>query len=292
MADAAEVIEKIAGACGSSAMVVLIQYAGMAVLEAHGPETVRQNIAAGRHVTGLAFSEFGSRSHFWAPGSTAQVHGDDVRLDARTSWVTSAGEADSYVWSSRPLGEGAMTLWLVPADSAGLAAGSAQLGEDGAGLDITLGTALPTSLVLSAAFSLGLTEAMGAEAAAHLGGTRLQHLDQTLAEQPVSRAAFARLRIRTDEARAVLADTLAALAAGRKDATLRVLQVKAVASEAASEVADGVMRVCGGAAFGKELGVERRFRDSLAARVMASTTDALHDLVGSTALGVLLFGDA
>ncbi len=35
---------------------------------------------------------------------------------------------------------------------------------------------------------------------------------------------------------------------------LRVLQVKAVAGEAAAEVADGVMRVCGGAAFRRELG--------------------------------------
>ena len=69
---------------------------------------------------------------------------------------------------------------------------------------------------------------------------------------------------------------------------LRVLQVKAVAGEAAAEVADGVMRVCGGAAFRKELGVERRFRDALAARVMAPTTDALRDFVGRAALGLPL----
>ena len=35
--------------------------------------------------------------------STATAAGDGVRLDAPKSWVTSAGEADSYVWSSRPL---------------------------------------------------------------------------------------------------------------------------------------------------------------------------------------------
>ena len=70
---------------------------------------------------------------------------------------------------------------------------------------------------------------------------------------------------------------------------LRVLQVKAVAGEAAAEVADGVMRVCGGAAFRRELGVERRFRDALAARVMAPTTDALRDFVGRAALGLPLF---
>ena len=50
------------------------------------------------------------------------------------------------------------------------------------------------------------------------------------------------------------------------------------------------MRLCGGAAFRKELGIERRFRDALAARVMAPTTDALHDFVGRATLGLPLFG--
>jgi alkylation response protein AidB-like acyl-CoA dehydrogenase len=98
--------------------------------------------------------------------------------------------------------------------------------------------------------------------------------------------------MRTDTTRTFLQDTLTALGTGRRDATLRVLQVKAVAAEAASEVADGVLRLCGGAAFRKELGVERRFRDSLAARVMAPTTDALQDFVGRVCLGLPLFDGA
>ena len=46
------------------------------------------------------------------------------------------------------------------------------------------------------------------------------------------------------------------------------------------------MKVCGGAAFRKELGVERRFRDARAARVMAPTTDALLDFVGRAINGM------
>lgn len=118
----------------------------------------------------------------------------------------------------------------------------------------------------------------------HLTATRPAHLGRSLAEQPIPRAAYARLRTRTDEARAFLTGTLTALAEERPDAMLRVLQVKAVAAEAASEVADGVMRLCGGSAFRKELGVERRFRDALAARVMAPTTEALHDFVARASL--------
>ena len=318
LADAAEVVEQLAAACGSTAMVVLMHYAAVAVLEVYGPREVREAIARGRHVSSLAFSETGSRSHFWAPMSTATPAGNGVRLDARKSWITSAGEADSYVWSSRPLrADGAMTLWLVPSDTPGLAtagpfdgmglrgnaskpvtaegavvAADAMLGADGAGLDIALSVVLPTFLVGNAAFSVGLMEALLGGAAEHLSRTRLEHLGQTLAQQPASRTEFARLRTRADEARAFLADTLRALNDERPDAVLRVLQVKAVASEAASEVADGVMRLCGGAAFRKELAVERSFRDALAARVMAPTTAALRDFAGRATLGLPLFDQA
>jgi len=311
---AAEVIEKLAGNCGSTAMVLLMHYSAVAVLEANGGEDIRRAIASDQHLSTLAFSEAGSRSHFWAPLSTARGENGDVRLDAQKSWITSASEADSYVWSSRPIeGDGPMTLWLVPSDSAGLApagpfdglglrgngsvpvAGTgvhvsrdAMLGADGAGLDIALTQVLPWFLVLNASFSLGLMEALVAMAASHLTGTKLAHLDQVLADQPVQRAQYAQLRIRTDTCRAFIQDTLNAIENGRSDATLRVLEVKAVASEAASEVADGVMRLCGGSAFRKELGAERLFRDSLAARVMAPTTEALRDFVGRATLGMPL----
>jgi alkylation response protein AidB-like acyl-CoA dehydrogenase len=311
IADVAAIVEQLAAACSSTAMVVLMHFSAVAVLEAHGPRDVRQAVAAGRHLSTLAFSEAGSRSHFWAPAGSAVPDGDGVRLDARKSWITSAGEADSYVWSSRPLaGDGPMTLWLVPSTAPGLSEpgafdglglrgnasrpitadgvvvpADAVLGADGAGLDIALSLVLPTFLVGNAAFSVGLTQALVDEAAAHLTRTRLEHLGQSLAEQPTTRAQYAALLTRAAEARAFLADTLAALGTGRPDAMLRVLQVKAVAGEAAAEVADGVMRVCGGAAFRRELGVERRFRDALAARVMAPTTDALWDFVGRAALG-------
>jgi len=314
---AAAVIERLGSACGSTAMVVLMHYAAVPVIEAHGPRDVREAIGSGRHLTTLAFSEVGSRSHFWAPMSTAKEVDGHVRLDAQKSWVTSAGQSDSYVWSSRPLtGDAGMTLWLVPARTAGLSqtgsfdglglrgngstpmaasdlhvSQSAMLGQDGAGLDVALTLVLPNFLVLNAAFSLGLMEATATETAAHLTGTRLAHLDQTLAQQQTVRLDFARLRGQVDQTRAFLEDTLNALESGRPDAMLRVLEVKAAASEAALQVTDLAMKLCGGAAFRKELGIERRFRDARAARVMAPTTDALLDFVGRATLGLPLLED-
>jgi len=313
----AAVVTGLAQACSSTAMVVLMHYAAAAAIEALGPEDVRRAIASGEHLTTLAFSEVGSRSHFWAPLSSATPNGDDITLDAAKSWVTSAGEADSYVWSSRPVaGDGPMTLWLVPSDTPGVSiAGdfdglglrgngsrpvrgegavipaANRLGDDGAGLDLSLSVILPWFLIGSAAFSVGLMRAVTAETTAHVTGTQLEHLGKSLAQQPGPRLDLARMQITTDAADALVGDCLNAVEHGREDATLRVLEVKAAAGEASIDVTDLAMKVCGGAAFRRELGVERRFRDSRAARVMAPTTEALQDFIGRALTGLPLLGE-
>jgi alkylation response protein AidB-like acyl-CoA dehydrogenase len=91
---AAAVVAGLAQACGSTAMVVLMHYSATAAIEVLGAEDVRRAIAAGDHLTTLAFSEVGSRSHFWAPVSHATQNGSGIKLQAEKSFVTSAGHAD------------------------------------------------------------------------------------------------------------------------------------------------------------------------------------------------------
>ena len=313
---ATTVVERLASTCASTAMVVCMHYAATAVIEAHGPAGIREAIARCEHLTTLAFSEQGSRSHFWAPTSTATQAEGRVRLDARKSWVTSAGQAHSYVWSSRPLAaEGQSSIWLVPAESEGLHIPSQfdglglrgnhsspitsegatvpaenMLGADGEGFNVMMGIVLPYFQLMSAGFSVGTMEAATTKAAGHAAGTNLEHLGQSLADFPTVRAYLARMRIKTDMCRALLLDALAALEGGREDTMLRVLEVKAAAGEASTEVTDLAMRVCGGAAFRKEVGVERHFRDARAATVMAPTIDVLYDFIGKAVCGIPLFG--
>ncbi|HPG26176.1 MAG TPA: acyl-CoA dehydrogenase family protein [Myxococcota bacterium] len=313
--EAAEVIERIARECGSSAMVLTMHYAGTSVIEAYGPRAVREAIARGEHLSTLAFSEAGSRSHFWAPLGTATPAGEEVVLEARKSWVTSAEHADSYVWSSRPAaGSEASSLWLVPRDATGLvvkggfdglglrgndscpveASGvripaSHRLGEDGGGFGVMMQTVLPLFSVLVSAGSIGLMEAAVAATCDHAGGMRYAHLDSKLADLPTIRAYVARMRIELDKTRALWLDTISALEAGREDAMLRVLECKAASGEAAVSVLDTAMRVCGGLAFRKDVGVERRFRDARASMVMAPTSDQLFDFIGRAICGMELF---
>jgi alkylation response protein AidB-like acyl-CoA dehydrogenase len=312
---ATAVVRRVAEACGSTAMVLCMHYCGTAVLEAHAPADVRGAAATGSHLSTLAFSEVGSRSHFWAPDSTAEVKDGRVALNARKSWATSASHATAYVWSSKPLSaEGLSTLWLVPANAPGLAvegpfvglglrgndsspivaqdvlvAASAMLGADGKGFDIMMSIVLPLFNILNAACSVGLMNAATASTIAHAGGTRHTDTASALADLPTIRNYIARMRIKTDMVNALLDDTVAAVQANRADTMLRVLECKAAAGETANEVLDLAMRVCGGAAYRKDVGVERYFRDARAAGVMSPTTDMLYDFIGKAVCGMPVF---
>lgn len=312
---AAQVVERLARECGSTAMVICMHYVGAAVIETYASEAIRKQVAAGEHLLTLAFSEAGSRSHFWAPVGTARAVDKGVALSARKSWVTSANHATAYVWSSQPMSaEGASTIWWVPRATEGLSthgsfdglglrgndstpvtadnavvAESNMLGADGAGLSVMLETVLPIFNVMTAACAVGFMEAATTASCQHAAGSRYAHLDSALADLPTIRAYLARMRIATDQARCLLFDTLDAMERGRDDVMLRVLQSKAAAGEAATSVLDTAMRVCGGAAFRRDVGVERRFRDARAGTVMAPTTDQLYDFIGKAVCGLPVF---
>ena len=105
----AAVVSRLAEQCASTAMIYLMHVCGtQAIAAAKGfglRDLVLKDIAAGRHLSTLAFSEKGSRSHFWAPVSQAVAANSDThRISADKSWVTSAGHADSYVVSTRTAG--------------------------------------------------------------------------------------------------------------------------------------------------------------------------------------------
>jgi alkylation response protein AidB-like acyl-CoA dehydrogenase len=312
---ASRIVGRVASDCGSTAMVAMMHYSGSAVLERYASTEVRKQAAAGKHLSTLAFSEASSRSQFWAPTSTAKKEKGGVRLDAKKSWITSARHATAYVWSSKPLaGSGASTIWLVPNGTKGIAVQgnydglglrgndssavsaegvivpeSAMLGGDGAGFEIMMQVVLPIFQVLSTSVSVGLMEGALERTVLHTQATRFEHTGESLRDLPTVRAHVARMRIQTDMAKALLEDTISALESSRPDAMLRVLECKAAAGDTALAVLDTAMRVCGGAAFRKEGGLERLFRDARAASIMAPTSDALNDFIGKAVTGLPLF---
>jgi alkylation response protein AidB-like acyl-CoA dehydrogenase len=316
----AAALDAIAQRCASTGLVYLMHLCGVATYNAV-PERAASQLraaASGKHLSTLAWSERGSRSHFWAPISQAQDDGDHVILEGIKSWVTSAGHANGYVATTRAHGAEspmAITLYLLEEGDAGFrvespwnAMGmrgnasapmvmekirvpqSRALTEPGQAMDTMMGAVLPVFSIGNSAVSVGCCEAAIAATQKHLTSQRLEHLGQALCELPNLRDRLAKMRIRTDQARAYVASTLDSVEAGDPDAMLKVLGTKAQAGEAALEVTDIGMRACGGAAFSRHLGLERVFRDARAMSVMAPTSDVLHDLIGRALCGMELFG--
>ncbi len=320
----AVVTATLAEADASVAMVYLMHILGAAIMSAARPGAARaltpilQEIGAGRHLSTLAFSEAGSRSHFWAPISRAHRNGNGVRISAKKSWVTSAGHAHSYVVSAlAPEGAGPTdsTLYLLGADTPGLSVAGPwdglglranasapialddcqvpsdfQLTDDGAGFPAMLNVVLPLFCLGTAAVALGLCRAAVAGTVSHLKNAKFEHLGQSLGESlPTLRAQLATMQIDTDGLSARIDDLIDHLESPSETTMLRVLESKAAGGEAAISVTSAAMRVCGGAAFSKHLNIERLFRDAHAGAVMAPTGDVLREFIGKSLLGIPLF---
>ena len=318
----AAVVATLAEADASVAMVYVMHVLAAATIAAARPGSavapVLKDIGAGRHLSTLAFSEAGSRSHFWAPVSRARRNSGSVSITAKKSFVTSAGHAQSYVVSSlSPDGEVATdsTLYLVLAGARGLSVAGAwdgmglranasspmaledcevpdglQLTDDKAGFQAMLNVVLPLFNLATASVSLGICRAAVAATATHLKTARFEHLGQSLGEGlPTLRAQLATMQIDTDGLAARIDDLIDHLERPRETTMLRVLEVKAAAGDVAISVTSTAMRVCGGAAFAKHTGIERLFRDAHAGAVMAPTGDVLREFIGKAVLELPLF---
>ncbi|HUK64624.1 MAG TPA: acyl-CoA dehydrogenase family protein [Dongiaceae bacterium] len=317
----ATVTEELATACGSTAMIYVMHVVAAQAIASSATLATRDRllaeIAAGRHLTTLAFSERGSRSQFWAPVSRLESGPDGYRVRARKSWVTSAAHADSYVSSAQRPGAGSpleSTVYLVRRDAPGVrrATGFDGLGlrgndsmpvefEDlavaegdlisaqGDGATTMLQVVLPWFAIGTAAMSNGLCRAAVDVTLGHLAATTFDHTATALRDLPNLRARVAEMSVRTEQARALLGHALDHLETGSATAPLAVLQTRLASMQAAWDVTDLAMKTCGGAAFSKHLGLERVFRDARAGWVMAPTVDHLLEFSGRALTGMPLF---
>jgi alkylation response protein AidB-like acyl-CoA dehydrogenase len=314
------VVEELAQACASTAMIYVMHVSAAQVITASttlaNGEKLQRDIAAGRHLTTLAFSEKGSRSQFWLPMSKFEKRGAGFVTNAFKSWVTSANRADSYVSTAQMPGAATpfeSTLYLLRRTAKGVRVAAAfdglglrgndsapvsiedcavdagdMLTEQGSGAKAILEVVLPWFAIGTAAMSNGICRAAVAATAQHLGSAGFD-AGGLLRELPNLRSRLAEMNVRTEESRALLGHTLREMAQPSPMTPLYVLQSRLSALEAAVAVTDLGMKACGGAAYSKHVPLERLFRDARAGWVMAPTVDHLRDFVGRALTGMPLF---
>lgn len=318
----AAVVEQLAQACPSTAMIYVMHVCASQTFVASQTlgqrETLLREVAAGRHLTTLAFSERGSRSQFWAPVSVLREDGPENYLtSASKSWVTSAHHADSFVSSAQQPGAASpleSTLYLVPRNASGVEIvdgfdGMGLRGNDstpvaitdlkvakdtllttpGAGAAMILEVVLPWFSVGTAAMAHGLCRAAVAATQLHLSNAGFEHDGQKLRDLPNLRARLAEMSCRTEQSRALLGFTVQQMLGPDEMTPLYVLQSRLSALEAVLHVTDLAMKACGGAAFSRHLRIEQMFRDARAGWVMAPTVDHLQEFVGRALTGLPLF---
>lgn len=315
-----EAVSAVAAACGSTSMIYLMHLSAAMVTAAAPPADggteLLAGMADGSTLGTLAFSEKGSRSHFWAPVSRAEKVGAGVRIGADKSWVTSASTADVYITSTlAPGADGPMesNLYALPRLAEGVSiagrfdglglrgndsapvrldvevADGARLGDEGGGFGLMMQVVLPWFSLGNSAVSLGLARAALDGAIAHASGSRFEHLDSSLSDLPTIRAYLAKAWTDLAAHTALLRETAAKVASPDDSTMLAVLGTKAGCNEATLRITETALRVTGGAGFSKQVGVDRPYRDARAGFVMAPTADALFDFTGRALCGMDLF---
>jgi alkylation response protein AidB-like acyl-CoA dehydrogenase len=322
LAEMSQVLDVQGQNCASTAMVTLMHYCATAVIAAKGSDALKERLlpacARGQTISTLAFSEAGSGGHFYMPVSEVRQDGHQKTLSSMKSFVTSAGEADSYVVSARKAGAATPTetnLYVIPKDTPGFStrgrfeglglAGNAsapmsltevvlddatRLGAEGTGFQSMLEVVLPHFQIGVASVSVGLAKAAQQTILARMTARKYEHANgAALAAIPRVQFLVAEITLAMNSGQAFLRETIRKVLGADPAAMLDVLGVKVAAADACLAAVSRAMTLGGGWAFGQRGGLERIFRDAQAAAVMAPSSDVLKDFVGKASLGLPLF---
>ena len=313
------VTEQMGQACSSSSMCFGMHSVGTAVIAAKATalheDRYLSAIARGEHITTLALSETGSGVHFYLP-DTQVVRSDGVyEVTGTKQWVTNAGHADSYVVSCKAAEDdaqhGEFTCVVVDAGAPGCELlkawegfgmrGNASrpvrfngvkvpaddlLGNEGDQIWYVFEVVAPYFLTAMAGTYLGI-----AQAAFDIACERVKSRDylptaDSLADAPVIQHKIAELWSKIEGARQSIYRAARLGDAGDATALPAILMSKAVAGEAAVDVCNEAMTLCGGSGYGENGTLPRLLRDARASHVMAPTTNILKLWAGRAILGL------
>lgn len=318
------VVIELAKACASTAMVYVMHVTALNSIIVFADEAQRERylrpVLAGDALVTEAISEAGTGSQWWSVASTSEKTATGYRIDAKKSFVTSAGHADIYVVSTRCPGsdnDRDHALFVVSGDPPGVSSGqwhglglsgnsstwmnfACELeeeallfgGGDGTGLRkynevnqpwYHLGVASAYLGIGRAAYEacVGRIASRSYTAGATSHGTKLS-------AYPVARRHVGTMAIRLAAGEGLVARLAAAIDAGASLDQLAVVMTAAKVSlaEAAADVAREAMMASGGSAYARgPLPIERHLRDALAASLMGPNDDFCKELIGRLELG-------
>jgi alkylation response protein AidB-like acyl-CoA dehydrogenase len=321
--------EALAYGCGSTGMCFHMHTSALALIaelvEGEQVEILRDICGNGLLCT-YATSEFGSGGRWWHMDEFATRTDTGFLIDAKKSFVTSAGHATYYVVplrSSRHSPGGELTLFLIDGrqnevvllsewDGMGLRGNSSspvhfkgcsiadkfRLRDSGHGFPLLLVYGLPSFQIGLSAVYLGIAQAAFDAAVEHV--LRRVHSDTNLPLSSMDhvQCTVGEMRVDLDRSRALVYSAAQAVDDVQAEGTdpidladdnefmMLVAETKVAACHVAASVSRRALQICGGRGFKRGAIVERCFRDAPAGSVMGPSDDVLKIMIGRRVMGL------
>lgn len=314
LAEHADVCRGFAETCATAGLCYMMHNVASMCVLAFGSEELKtrifKDVVENEKFLALAYSEFGTGTHFYIPEIKAQYNGDEVTFNGSKSMVTSATYASYYLVLAPSQKEGAIDNWVFPLETQGVEflmdgwngmgmRGNVscpmkftnaklktewRIGEEGSGLDQVFQVVAPFFVTGLAAVYTGVSSNILAEATKH-AKERVYPSGQALCKIETVQIHLSNIYARTNASILGVNEAARAGVAGDEDALAKILSARIFASESAIENARLGMRIGGGKAYNKQGVMERLLRDSYAGQIMAPSVDVLHTWLGKAITG-------
>ena len=298
-----------ASSCATTALCYMMHNVSTNCLVTHGSQEMKEKflpkIANGEIMLALAYSESGTGTHFYNPEIKVTRDGETLLMNGRKSFVTSALYADYYLIDSNSPDADGLDNWLVPKDIAGVTfqesswnglgmRGNAscpmlledvkideslRIGTAGTGMAQLFDTVGPFFIMGLAGVYSGV--ALNACNSIIEYSMSRKYSDETaLCNIPTVQNHISEIYTNAASAKYFTLSATKSVIEGDPMAQANVLAARIHASEMAVKVCTKAMKIGGGTAYAKRINIERLLRDSLAAQVMAPSTDVLTTWLG------------
>lgn len=313
----AEACLAFAETCATTALCYMMHNVAVMCLVTHGSEELKKRIFTDIVENGkfmaLAYSEFGTGTHFYITEMTVEVNGDYTTFNGKKSMVTSASYASYYLVLAPSVEEGKINNWVFPLESKGLSFGLSEwnglgmrgnsscpviidqltldsthrIGAEGSGQEQVFNVVAPFFITGLGAIYSGTAMHMFEIASGHASGRKYPD-GRTLSNIETIQIHIGSIYKQASAAKALTMEAARAGASGEADALAKILSARIFASEAAIECGRLAMRVGGGKAYNKALPLERLLRDAYAGQIMAPSADVLTVWLGKALTGQMI----
>lgn len=317
MVEHSEVCRAFAESCATAGLCYMMHNVALMCILNFGSDDLKKKICDdvvnNNKFLALAYSEFGTGTHFYISDLKAEFNGDKVTFNGFKSMVTSAEQASYYLVLAPSDIEGSIDNWVFPLDSKGLTFEqsnwkglgmrgnvscpmkiedvvldkSMRIGEAGSGVDQVFGVVAPYFITGLASVYSGLCQNVLSEALKH--ATNRKYPDgKSLSEIETVQIHLSKIYSQTNAAVLGTNEAARAFVSGEEDALAKILSARIFASEAAIELSRIGMRIVGGKGYNGQGSMERLLRDSYAGQIMAPSVDVLIVWLGKAISGLPL----